>query len=239
MTTAPRSKLALSQYVGDAIKLFADDPWVFVAFAVLATMPSVLKTLLVGTWQQNPSLLSALLEPVVFCVQTFFSICLIYKVIKGAGKEIIPPRDIVEHILTKAIAGIGGYAVYILAIIAGTFLLVIPGLYCAGVFGFFIFAILVEDKGLVDSFKRSHELVQARILEVFLAHILVFLVLAVIIIPFTAGMKMLGVPEVVATVVTSAFAAIIMPVMAGFYYFIYVALKEHKDGVLNIAVTSS
>jgi len=150
----------------------------------------------------------------------------------------ITSSEAMAHVWAKFLRGAGGYLLLSLAVIAGIKLLILPGVYCFTVFYFFIFEILLQDKGLLASFKRSDELVRYRFWRVLAAHALVFCLTALFFVPFVIGMAMLGLGNGVSIVLTGAIAALFMPVFVGFYYFIYADLSAEHDAAINTPVNS-
>ena len=236
MTAAAQSKISFSEYFGKAITLYADNFQVLVNFSFACVAPTLFKALLDGADENGVSLIGLLLSPVIFCIYTFFLMCLTYMTASLAMGNKPTAGEVMKHVGAKFLSGIGGYLLLSLAVIVGIILLILPGIYCLTIFYFFIFAVLLEDKGVGAAFKRSDALVRPRFWKVLAAHGLVFLVTVVFLIPFILGMKMLGLGNGITTVVAGVVAGLVMPVLVAFYYFIYAALKAAHDGVMNISV---
>jgi hypothetical protein len=238
MTAVSSSKVSFSEYLGRALRLYADNFSVLMNFSFACMAPTIFKSLLDATDETGVSLIGVLLSPVIFCIYTFFLMCLTYMTSSLAMNRDLTARDAVTYVRTKFFRGLGGYLLLSVGVIAGLFLLVLPGIYCFTVFYFFIFAVLFEEKGVWVAFKRSDELVRFRFWRVLAAHGWAFFLSVLVMLPFFVGMKMMGLSSGITTVIVGVLVAIVMPVLAGFYYFIYADLKVEHDGVMNISVHS-
>ena len=105
-----------------------------------------------------------------------------------------------------------------LAIVGGFFLLLVPGLIFMAWFALSLYVALDEDKGVVDSMKRSKELVKGRVPEMWG---LMFLV--------TAAQLLAFIP-VLGPIAVAIFGVIMAPAMA----IRYLQLKEAKAGTKEL-----
>ena len=238
MTSPLKDNISFSECFGRGIKLYADHFPLLVNFSFACTVPTILKTLLDSEEASGLTWTTLLFTPIIFIVYTFFAMCLSYAIAILATGQLITIKEIVAHVSVKFLRGVGGYSLLSLAVLAGIILLVLPGLYCLTVFYFFIFAILLEEKGVWESFKRSDELVRPHFWKVLAAHGLVFLLMILLLTPFMIGMSMMGWSQTVISVVIGVASALIMPILVAFYYYIYATLKAGHDGVINISVHS-
>ncbi len=234
MTAPAKSMLSLSEYFGRAVTLYAEHFLVLVNLSFACIAPTIFKSLMDG--EGGVSLIGIFLTPVVFCMYTFFLMSLTYMIASLAMEHPLTAGDAMKYVRTKFFKGLGGYLLLGLGVMAGLFLLILPGIYCFTVFYFFVFALLLEDKGVWDAFKRSDELVRPRFWKVLAAHGLVFLLTLVLLTPLVVGVRMLGFGDEITVVFLGVVAALILPVLIAFYYFIYAALKVEHDGVMNISV---
>lgn len=238
MTSLSQNKTSFTEYFGRAMTLYAENFLALVNFSFACIAPTIFKALFDATDDPGVSLLGLLLAPIVFGVYTFFSMCLTYMTASLAMGQGVTAKDAMGYVAARFLRGVGGYLLLSLAVIVGFVLLIVPGIYCFTVFYFFIYEILLEDKGIIASFKRSDELVRHRFWRVLAAHGLVFLLTALLFMPLVIGMKMMGLDNGLSMVLTGVVAALLMPVFVAFYYFIYADLKVEYDGVINISVTS-
>ncbi len=236
MTEPSKSTISFSEFFGKAVALYTENFMPLVNFSFACTAAIVLKSLLDTTTETGMSLLAVILSPVFFAVNTFFLMCLTYMVSSLAMGKPLTPGDAMQYVWGKFLRGMGGYLLLSLLALVGLLLLVVPGIYVITAFNFFIFAILLDDKGVLDSFKYSRELVHSRFWKVLAANALVFVLAFVLTTPIALGIQMMGLPNGVTVVVIGVAGALVMPVMVGFYYFIYEALKAGREGVVNISV---
>ncbi len=236
MTEPAKNPISFPDLFGRSIALYAQNFLVLVNLSFACTAPTIFKSLLDGAGDQGLSWIAVVLMPIVFIINTFFLMCLTYMTAMLATDQQVTVREAVDHVRGKFFRGVGGYLLLSAAVILGTVLLVLPGLYCFVVFYFFVFAILLEDAGIVASFKRSDELVRSRFWTVLLAHGLVFLMTMILLLPVIFGLSMMGLAGAFTTVFVGVVTAVVMPVLVAFYYFVYAALKAEHDGVMNISV---
>jgi len=236
MTEPSKNMASFTEYLGRAVTLYAENFTIFLNFSFACVAPTVIKSLLDGAEDANVAVLGLLLGPLVFCVYTFFTMCLTYVVASLGRGQGLSAREAMGHVRARFLRGTGGYLLLSFAVIAGLFLLVVPGIYCFTVLYFFIFEILLEDKGVVASLKRSHELVCPCFWRILAAHGVVFGLTALLFVPLIVGMGMIGIANVVSLVLMGVVAALVMPVFVAFYYFIYADIKPGQDGVINTPV---
>jgi hypothetical protein len=236
MTEPSKSSISFSEFFGKAVTLYTENFMPLVNFSFACTAVMVLKSLLDTTTETGTSLLAVILSPIFFAVNTFFLMCLTYMVSSLAVGKSLTPGDVMQYVWEKFLRGMGGYLLISLLALAGLLLLIVPGIYVITVFNFFIFAILIDDKGVLDSFKYSRELVHSRFWKVLAANALVFAVAFLFMVPIALGGRMMGLANGVLVVIIGVVGALAMPVFVGFYYFIYEALKVEREGVVNISV---
>jgi hypothetical protein len=224
------------EYFTRAMAFYAEHFLALVNLSFACIAPTIFKTILDGTGDPGGSLIGLLLAPVIFCVYTFFSMCLTYQTVSMAMGQGLTVKDVMAHVAARFLKGVGGHLLLSLVVIVGSILLILPGIYCFVIFYFFIFGILLEDKGVFASFKRSHELAHHRFWRVLAAHALVFLLMILLFMSLIIGMKMMGADNLITMVLTGVVAALTMPVFVAFYYFVYADIKAEYDGVLNIVV---
>ena len=230
MTGPAKDTSSFVEYFSRAVTLYAENFTVLVNFSFACVTPTVLKTILDGADETGVSLLGLILTPFIFLVYTFFLMCLTHMTASLGMGQGISAKDVMAHVAARFLRGVGAYFLLSFAVLAGLFLLIVPGIYCFTVFYFFIFALLLEDKGLLDSFKRSDELVRPHFWKVLAAHGLVFCLMALLFVPLVVGASMMGLGSGVSMVLTGVAAAVVMPVFIAFYYFIYADLKAGHDG---------
>jgi hypothetical protein len=231
--------LPVSDFLGRSITTYKENFLLLLNFSCAASAPVIFKMLLQSSEDQGLAALGTLLGPVVFCVYVFFFLCLIFVAASLMQGQVLEPKEVMAHVWKKFWQGIACYLVFGIAVMAGLFLLIVPGIYCFTVLSFFAFAVLLEDKGVWASFKRSDELVKGSFWPVLGANAIIMLLMAGLFLPIILGLKMMGVGDLILFVILGVAGALVAPAFIIFYYLIYDQLKNEKDGALNISVRSS
>lgn len=123
---------------------------------------------------------------------------------------------------------IGGFITFVLIMI-GLFLLIIPGLFLAASFMFFIFAVGVEDRGIMSGLKRSWGLAKGNRLK---------LILFVLLIAITSGLISVvptvfeaGGFHVISDLATALLNSIVYVIMYGVLAALYLQLVPTSDPI--------
>jgi hypothetical protein len=123
-----------------------------------------------------------------------------------------------------------GLILYILILIPGFLLLIIPGIFLATQLSFVLYAIAIEDYSAIDGFKRSWELVKGRWWMVFWSSLLVLLIVgipAVIIGAIIGGViGLMNGPILFASIVGNLFGLLVTPIFSIYYIKLYDRLCE-------------
>jgi hypothetical protein len=123
-----------------------------------------------------------------------------------------------------------GLILYILILIPGFLLLIIPGVFLATQLSFVLYAIAIEDRSAIEGLKRSWELVKGRWWMVFWSSLLVLLVVgipAVIIGAIIGGViGLMNGPILLASIVGNLFGLLVTPIFSIYYIKLYDRLCE-------------
>ncbi len=236
MTVYPKGNIPFGEYFGRALALYGENFSLFFPLSMASVGMTVIKALLSFSHDHRFVLLAAMLGPVEVCFYVYFLAALIFSVGSRADGSSVGFSDIFLSVWQRFWRCLGGYLLFGLSLLAGIFLLVLPGIYCLTVFYFFIFAILFEDKSVLAAFKRSDELVKGSFIKVLSAHAVVIFIFGILITFLFVGARLMGWDRNVLLVVADIIAAAAMPVFLGFYYAVFLHLKNEKDGVLGISL---
>lgn len=236
---ASKSSFSISDLLGRSITSYKENFIMLFNFSCAASAPVILRMLLQASTDEGISALGLLLGPVVFCVYVFFFMCLVFTAASLVQGQVVGARDVMLHVKSRFFRALGAYLIFAVLIFAGCVLLVVPGIYCLTVLLFYPFAILLEEKGIWDAFKRSQELVKGSFWSVLAANGTAFLISLGMFLPLFIGLKMMDCSDGVLLLLLGIVGTLTAPVFVIYYYFIYDNLKVATDGTLNISVRNS
>ncbi len=239
MTVRRHLKIPFAEYFGRGIVLYAENFMLFFLFSMASIVVTVIRGLFNISHSDSLIFIGGMLGPAEVCVYIFFLTALTLTVGSRSDGVSVTVPDIFQVVLHKFWRYLGGYLLFGLALMAGFLLFILPGIYCFTVFYFFIFASLFENKGVLNSFKRSDELVQGVFWNVLAAHGVVFALVLILVTPLFLGSRVMGWDRNVFSIVSNILAAAVMPVFISFYYAVYVHLKQEKDGAMGIFLRAS
>lgn len=236
MSTEHPESFSISDNLGKALLLYADNFRSFLNFSMAVTVPTILQELLRHSPDESVRFLGDILRVLFLLPGMFFSMAMVFFISSKARGESLLLAQVCAHVWQRFWRATGANFIFMLAVLGGTLLLILPGIYCVTVLFFFLFIILFEDKGVWDAFKRSDELVKGRFWEVLTANMSTFALLLGICLALNFGMEMMGASPRAAMVVVGVVMAVVMPLFIGFYYYLYGALKAEKDKGLRFTV---
>jgi hypothetical protein len=180
--------------------------------------------------------ISFILNPLAFGFGTLFYTALIFAVQKRHLNEKTSFFEAVQSVFPKFWRAVGAAVVFGLILILGVLLLVIPAVYWITVLYFFMYLLVLEDKRLWDAFEASSELVKGHFWKILVAHGLTVVITLALIMPFYLGMWLLGLPVVFREACIQLLWVLMMPFSVGFYYLLYIWLRETNTAAGHIAV---
>ncbi|MFH0754025.1 MAG: YciC family protein [Candidatus Omnitrophota bacterium] len=229
---------SISDCLGRSITAYRENFTLLLNFSLAASAPVVFRMLLQTTADEGLAALGMLLGPMVFCSYVFFFMCQVFVVSNSMQGQALGAKEVMGYVRARFLRLLGAYFLFTMVVFLGFFLLVIPGVYALTVLMFYPFIIMIEDKKLWDSFKRSYELVKGYFWPVLGANAAVFLISLALFIPVFIALRMMGSSDVILLIILGVMGTLTAPLFVIFYYLIYDALKIEKDGVLNIVQRS-
>ncbi|MBF0485181.1 MAG: hypothetical protein HQL16_01575 [Candidatus Omnitrophica bacterium] len=112
---------------------------------------------------------------------------------------------------------------------------IVFAVYITIVFSMFPFVIIETHLAPVAALRKSFELIHGAFWGVTGALMLAFVILLAVALPFFVGFSLMGVPKPVMSVALNAVGMVLLPFLLGYYYRIYLALKE-RGNTISIAV---
>ncbi|QJB69502.1 hypothetical protein [Parasphingorhabdus halotolerans] len=232
----PDGKVDISRVLNNTFGVISRNPVVFLGLSFLILgIPNALLQLMQGSPE---AVMGAFASPtaiisgiVGFIVIIFFSVILqatlIVATVKDLGGEQINLGDCVNKALSKVLPLIGLGFLMGLGIMLGFVLLVVPGVILALMWMVSSPVLMTENKGVVDSMKRSAELTSGSKLLLFLLMI-IYVVIAVVIGGIGGAMSLFSTTGavIVALLVNTITGALQGAGIAS----IYVDLRNAKEG---------
>jgi len=243
-------QFSIGRVIGDSLGVFGRN---FISFSILALLIGVLDLLMVifniapaetQTLGQMNLAAVGLTVLVTLVVSGLTQASIIYGTFQDLRGSRAGIGDCIARGLSSVVPVILGTLILSLAVGLASILLIIPGIILALMWWVYIPAIVVEGKGIFDSFGRSRELTRGRRWHIFGLLFIVFLLAFVInfVITLVAAISIVRAPisdpvlvvstiEYVAQSLLAAFSAVMVAV--GYYY-----LRAEKEGVDVNAIAS-
>jgi hypothetical protein len=191
---------------------------------VILSLPSVVVAILQGL---VPSLKTPLQIISGLILNPLISGASIYFAYRYISTQTIDLGGSVTEALGKLVQLIIGIVLYVIAVVIGTCLLIVPGIYVAVRLGFVMYGIMIDDLSAVDSLKSSWNLVGGRWGTVFVAQFIpaICFIIPVIIIGAIIG-AILGPKAVLIATIFGALAGLAAtPFLVTYYTKLYLRLK--------------
>jgi hypothetical protein len=156
----------------------------------------------------------------------------IYFVSRYLQQQTMDLAGAVSRALSKSGQLILGTFLYFGATVIGFFLLFIPGLYLSVIWGFFVYAIVLEDYSALDGFKYSQKLVKGRWWPIFgsmiVGAILVIpaIVIGIILTPKTGAVNS---GSITGSLLSSVVALVFTPPLQLYFVKLYLRVKETSN----------
>jgi len=185
-----------SACIGRGWRLVIDNFGIVFIIGLVYFGISILFGIVEGVLQDGgtPTAASGVVNIVGQVVSIFLSLGAIHAMLKLVDGEHPEVGDLFSQ-GPQFLRGLGAYILYCLMVLVGCVLLIVPGIYLACRFGFFMQGIVDKNLGVMDSFNYSSELTTNNRLNVFLLYLLSFGVAIL-------GLLALGVGLIVALPVT-------------------------------------
>jgi hypothetical protein len=229
-------EIPFNDIFSSAVEVYVDHLRVFVRLAGTGAIPAFVIETLSKSSNPGVSALAVLFLPVAIGMLFFFALAVLGAVsLFAKGKEVVL-SDVLAGVWERFARLVGAFFLVGLLLISGAVLLILPFFYAAVVCTFVFFAILMENKGIIDAFKRSFELTEGVFWKMLGAHTVMLLVAFVVFFPMNIAFNWIGVPTVIASFFRYAAGVFLFPLIIAFYYFLFVNLKEQKDGDMKISV---
>jgi hypothetical protein len=231
-----RKEISYTDAMIGSLQLYIENYRLFLSLSFSGVGLVILKMIMDGLGGPLGQGLGFILTPLAFGFGTLFYTALIFAVHKRRLNEPTSFLGAVLAVFPKFWRAVGAALVFGLIFILGILLLVIPGVYWLTVLYFFMYLLVLEDKRLWDTFEASSELVKGRFWKILGAHGLIAVMALALIMPFYLGMWLLGMPGVFREACVQVLWGLLMPFSIGFYYFLYVWLRERNTVAGHITV---
>lgn len=236
-------QFSVGRVIGDSLGVFGRN---FISFSILALLIGALDLLLVifnlapaetQTLQQMNVGAIALSILVTMIVSGLTQASIIYGTFQDLRGSRAGIGDCIARGLSSVVPVILGTLILSLVVGLASILLIIPGIILALMWWVYIPAIVVEGKGIFDSFSRSRELTRGRRWHIFGLLVIVFVLafainfvitlvaaIAVVRMPVSNFALVVATAEYVAQSLLAAFGAVMVAV--GYYY-----LRAEREGI--------
>jgi membrane-anchored glycerophosphoryl diester phosphodiesterase (GDPDase) len=121
-----------------------------------------------------------------------------------------------------------GFLLYLVAVVLGLCLLIVPGIYVSIRLGFVLYGVIIDDLDAVSALKSSWNLVEGRWLSVFGSQLVpvFFFVLPVVAISFFLGLTLGSKAILITTILGALVGLAATPFLTTYYTKLYLRLKE-------------
>ncbi len=223
-----------SKALSRSMRHYSDHFILFLTLSFFASILPLCSLILEVFLPDLSSDISWMFLPAIFGLYVLSLMALIEAVGRTFGGEIVSLKEVMLSSWGRFWPGLQGYLLFILIVLLGLVMLVVPAIYWMTIFTFFLFVLVLEDKKPWASFRRSHELVKVDFLKVFRAHVIVLTITIALFLPLFIGMFLLFMPLPVKKIFTGLLEVLLLPFYMGFYYQLYDHLRCLKDGRSNI-----
>jgi hypothetical protein len=226
--SSSRKEFFYADMMSESLRLYIDNYRLFLLLSLAGTILFILKTVLDGTGDPVCQMIGFVLAPLGFGFGILFYMSLIYAVAKRRLNETTSFMTVVQEVFPKFWRATGATVVFIIVLILGALLLVVPAIYWLTAGYFFMYFIVLDDRSLWDSFGASVRLVKGHFWEVLGAHVLMVVIALAFLMPFYMGMWLIGTPVIWRETIFQVLGVLLMPFSVGLYYQLYVWLKKKE-----------
>jgi hypothetical protein len=196
---------------------------IFLPLIILASPTVVVQVLLTAM----PSLQMPLSFINTFFLTPFIAGASVYFVYRYLSSQTSDLGGAISQAVEKIINLVLGFFLYLVAVIIGVVLFIIPGLYVAVRLGFVLYAVMIDDLDAVAALKASWSLVEGRWLTVFAAQLLpafCFLV-PLLVVSFMVGVILGPKAVIVASLIGGLIGLVATPFLNVYYTKLYLRLR--------------
>lgn len=229
-------EIPFNDIFSSAVELYVDHFPRLVSLSTAAFFPMLVRDFLLATFNKALGALATLFFPVAIGVFLFFFLALLGTISLCAKNTEVVRSEVMAEVWERFSKSLGAFLLFLFLLMVGAICLVLPAVYVAVVFCFVLFSILFENKGIIDAFKRSKELTDGIFWKLLGAHIMILLLFAVVMLPMGLAFSWIGIPLSVAIFIRYSVLVVLLPLAVAFYYFVFIDIKQQKDGVLKISV---
>jgi hypothetical protein len=226
----------LGEIVHKALTLYSENAVLFLQVAACACSLATVQAILRSTGISFLGSVASMLLPVSFAVNVLFLMALYVLISKASSGASSSLGTALSEVWPKYWSGLAVYFSFVMAAGAGFILFILPGIYIGVMFCMVLFATFFEDKGIIEAWKRSHELVKKNVKTVILAHLLMMLLAVLVLVCMYVANVIVGIPAFITAIFGGAMTTVFFPLIASFYYFLYQELKTSQDSSVTIAV---
>jgi hypothetical protein len=162
------------------------------------------------------------------------SLMLVYRYLKQSTLDL---NDAINSTIPKLPQLILGMILYILLVIAGTFCLILPGIFLAFQLMFVLYEIAIEDCSAIDGLKSSWAIVKGRWWSILLSSLVIILIVGI---PFLFACFLVGIVAgiiggitgtagtaiLIATIFSSILGLLVTPLLTIYFVNLYIRAKE-------------
>lgn len=219
-----------------AVETYVDHFALFFRLSVFGIVPILIVAVLLSSYNEGLKSIGFLIGPAALGVWLYFSMALLGTVsLYAKGKEVVLSEVLIE-VWSRFPKMLAVFFLFLFLLFVGTAVLFLPAIYVLVVFFFALFAVLFENKSILDAFKRSKELTNGIFWKLLGAHVVMLLLFMVVFLPMSIAFDWIGVPVILAVLINHLALALLCPLLIAFYYFLFIDLKQQRDGAVKISV---